>query len=120
MVLAPEEDRIRAIFGLTDQAPLPKVGKDTLLAYHEYLVEKLSFPFQALYAETSPPVRHIVHYVSVIGLSDSTRRRLFGLFCKVQLGDQVVELPLADLGMREDNPNCQLVDDYVYWLWNGQ
>jgi hypothetical protein len=115
-----EEDRIRVVFGLPRHAPLPKVGKDTLLTYHEYLLGKLSFPFQALYAETAPPVRQIVRYVSVIGLSDNAKRRQYGLFCKVQLGDAVLELPLAEMGMREDAPNRQLVDDYLYWLWNSR
>jgi hypothetical protein len=58
-----------------------------------------------------------VRYVTVVGLSDSERRRLYGLFCKVQIGEETVELPLADLGIREDDPNRQLVDDYLHWLW---
>lgn len=115
-----QQDRIRAVFGLARHAPLPKVGKETLRQYHEYLLGKLSFPFQALYAETAPPVRQIVRYVSVIGLSDSAKRRQYGLFCKVQLGDAVVELPLAEMGLQEDAPNRQLVDDYLFWLWNSR
>ncbi len=115
-----EEDRVRTVFGLPSHAPLPSVGKDTLLRYHEYLLDKLSFPFQALYAETSPPVKQIVRYVSVIGLSDNARRRNYGLFCKVDLGDRVVELPLAEMGLQADDPNRQLVDDYLFWLWNSR
>jgi hypothetical protein len=112
-----EDDRIRAVFGLAAGVPLPEVNKDTLLQYHEYLAKKLSFPFQALYAETQPPVRQLVRYATVIGLSDSVRRRLYGLFCKVQIDEAIVELPLADLGIREDDPNRQLIDDYLHWLW---
>lgn len=112
-----EDDRIRAAFGLPAGAPLPEVNKDTLQQYHEYLTQKLSFPFQALYAETQPPVRQLVRYATVIGLSDSVRRRLFGLFCKVQIDEAVLELPLADLGIREDDANRQLIDDYLHWLW---
>jgi hypothetical protein len=112
-----EESRIRAVFALPSHVPLPRVGKDSLLEYHRYLAENLSFPFPALYAETTPPVRQIVRYVTVVGLSDSERRRLYGLFCKVQIGEETVELPLADLGIREDDPNRQLVDDYLHWLW---
>ena len=114
-----EDDRIRLVFGLPSHAPLPKVSKDALAKYHEYLLGKLSFPFQALYAETVPPVEQIVRYVSVVGLSDNANRRQYGLFCKVELGDREVELPLAEMGLREDDPNRQLVDDYLYWLWNS-
>jgi hypothetical protein len=112
-----EDDRIRAVFRLPGGAPLPEVNKDTLLQYHEYLTQKLTFPFQALYAETQPPVRQLVRYATVIGLSDSVRRRLYGLFCKVQIDGAILELPLADLGIREDDPNRQLIDDYLHWLW---
>jgi hypothetical protein len=115
-----EEDRIRLVFGLPLHAPLPKVGKETVAQYHEYLLRRLSFPFQALYSETVPPVKQIVRYVSVVGPSDSLSRRQYGLFCKVQMGDRTVELPLAEMGMREDDPNRQLVDDYLYWLWNSR
>jgi hypothetical protein len=114
-----EDDRIRAVFALPGGASLPKVSKETLLQYHEYLTQKLSFPFQALYAETQPPVRQLVRYATVIGLSDSVQRRLYGLFCKVQIDEAVVELPLADLGIRDDDPNRQLIDDYLHWLWSS-
>lgn len=110
---------MRAVFGLPGHVPLPSVGKETLSQYHEYLLGKLSFPFQALYAETVPPVKQIVRYVKVVGLSENAKRRQYGLFCKVDLGDRIVELPLSEMGMQEDDPNRQLVDDYLYWLWNG-
>ena len=114
-----DEDRVRAVFGLPAHAPLPRVSRETLLKYHEYLQGKLSFPFTALYVESTPPVNHLVRYVTVVGLSDSERRRLYGLFCKVLVDGAIVELPLAELGMQEGDPNCQPVDDYVYWLWNN-
>jgi hypothetical protein len=115
-----EEDRIRVVFGLPGHAPLPKVSKDALAQYHEYLLDKLSFPFQALYAETAPPVKQIVRYVSVVGLSDNANRRQYGLFCKVEIGDRTMEVPLAEMGLREGDPNRQLLDDYLYWLWNSR
>ncbi|MGD0899425.1 MAG: calcium-binding protein [Thermoguttaceae bacterium] len=114
-----EEDRICAAFGLPAHVPLPRLSKETLLQYHQYLSRELSFPFQALYAETTPPVHHIVRYVTVLGLSDSPRRRMYGLFCRVQIDGTIQELPLADLGLQADEPNRQLVDDYLYWLWNS-
>lgn len=115
-----EEDRIRQVFKLPAHAPIPRVGKETLQQYHEYLAEKLTFPFKALYAETKPPVRQLVRYLTVLGMSDDVRRRQFGLFCKVRLDDdQETELPLADLGIQADDPNRELIDDYLYWLWNA-
>jgi hypothetical protein len=115
-----EENRIRLVFGLASHMPLPAVSKDTVAQYHEYLLRKLSFPFQALYAETIPPVKQIVRYVNVVGPSDNASRRQYGLFCKVEMGDRTLELPLAELGMREGDPNRQLVDDYLDWLWKSR
>jgi hypothetical protein len=115
-----QEDRIRTVFGLPSHALLPTVSKDTLPQYHEYLLGKLSFPFQALYIESTPPVEQLVRYVTVVGLSDNHRRRMYGLFCKVQIDDAIIEVPLAELGMREEDANCQLVDDYCHWLWNSR
>lgn len=119
-IIETQEDRIRAVFSLPPHAALPPVSKDTLPQYHEYLAGKLSFPFQALYIESTPPVKQLVRYVTVVGLSDSLRRRMFGLFCKVQVDETTVELPLAELGLRDEDPNCQLVDDYCQWLWSSR
>jgi hypothetical protein len=69
--------------------------------------------------ETPPPVRPLVRYVTVLGLSDDIKRRLYGLFCKVRIDDGIVELPLADMGLQDDDPNRQLVDDYMCWLWHS-
>ena len=66
--LLSEEARIRAVFGLPDDAPLPRVTLATLATYHACLRKNLVFPFQALYAEMTFPVRHLVRYVSVLGL----------------------------------------------------
>ena len=113
------EDRIRVAFGLRNNAPLPTVSKDTLLQYHEYLAEKISFPFPALYDDATPPVRQLLRHVTVVGLSDNPKRRQYGLFCKAQIGDAVTELPVADLGIPEDTSNFQLIEDYLHWLWSG-
>ncbi len=112
-----EDSRIRAVFGHSNNDPIPRVSHETLLKYREFLVANLSFPFEALYADTMPPVRQLVRYVVVIGLSD-THHRLDGLLCQVRNTQGEIEMPLAALGVREENPNHQLVDDYAYWFWN--
>ena len=44
-----QDDRIRAIFGLTSDDPLPLVNKENLGRYHRHLESHLAFPFQATY-----------------------------------------------------------------------
>lgn len=42
-----QDDRVRMVFGLTSNDPLPDVDDETLEAYHEYLSNNLVFPFRA-------------------------------------------------------------------------
>ena len=43
---------------------------------------------------------------------------LHGLSCKARNSKDMLDLPLSELGVREENPNCQLLDDYAYWFVN--
>ena len=48
-----QDDRIRRVFGLTEETPLPWVTDQTLAVYYDYLVSNLSLPFDALFARTA-------------------------------------------------------------------
>ena len=116
-----QDDRIRKVFGLPDDAPLSSVGDGALATYYDYLSAKLSFPFEALYSPISGDTRQLIHYVRVVELTDPRQDRksnLHGLSCRAQNAQKAFELPLNELGVRDDNPNCQLLDDYAYWFVN--
>ncbi len=109
--------RIQAVFGLPEDAPLPRVDRDTLRRYHRYLTQRLSMPFEALHAETRPPVRQLVRCVYVVGILDVEDHVCDGLLCELQNANGR-GLPLAEVGVREDAPNYELIDDYAYWFIN--
>jgi hypothetical protein len=114
-------ERIRMVFALPDGAPLPPVEDSTLTAYFDYLSANLTLPFEAIYCPTSGDVRQLIHYVQIFELADPRQLRkhnLYGLLCKAQNAKETLDLPLAELGVREENPNCQLIDDYAYWFHN--
>ncbi len=113
-----EDSRIRRVFGLAESDPIPRVSQKTLLEYRKFLEGALSFPFQALYAETTAPVRRLFRCVRVLGLSDANNRRGLALMARVRGSQGEIEIPLAELGVREDDPNHQLIDDFAYWFWN--
>jgi hypothetical protein len=116
-----QDERIRRVFGLTDERPLPPVGDETLATYYDSLLSKLSMPFEALYCPSTGEVRQLIHYIHVVELTDPRQgrtRNLHGLFCKAQNAKELLDLPLVELGVREDNPNSQLLDDYAYWFVN--
>ena len=108
-------------FGLPEESPLPLVRHETLAAYFDYLMAHLSLPFEALYCQQGGEMRQLIYYVHVTELVDPRRSRnhsLHGLLCKAKNHKDFLELPLAEFGVQEDSPNCQLIDDYAYWFVN--
>src|SRR5207249_3676611 len=51
-----QDDRVRAVLGLTSDDPLPEVEQDTLRKYGAYLATHLSFPFDASYTRETGPM----------------------------------------------------------------
>jgi hypothetical protein len=116
-----QDDRIRSVFGLTSDDPLPDVDDETLLAYHQYLNANLLFPFEAEYSNELGLFRRHVGRVTVIDLGDPDNPwidDIYGLFCSARLERQTVDLPLGELEVKKGKPNRQLIDDYAYWFWN--
>jgi hypothetical protein len=116
-----QDDRVRKVFGLPDKAALPRVAAGSLASYHEYLLGQLALPFEALYCQNDGEMRQLIHYVRVTELinpGEGRKYNLHGLICRAQDLKEIVELPLAELGVRDDNPNLQLIDDYAYWFVN--
>jgi hypothetical protein len=113
-----QDDRIRMIFGLTSNDPLPEVNDESLLTYRQYLAANLTFPFQAEEgAEYGHPER-----VKVIGLGDPDEEPMIdeecGILCEARLEGQIITVPLSEID--DAKPNRKLIDDYRYWFWNHQ
>ena len=113
-----EDDRIRMVFDLTSNDPLPDVNDETLLIYHKYLAANLTFPIDVEHgAEFGHPEK-----VKVIGVGDPDDEPMIdnecGIPCVARLGKQVVTLALAELKVLRGKPNRQLIEDYCSWFWN--
>ena len=117
-----QDDRIRAIFGLTSDDPLPESDDELLLTYYNYLVAKLSFPYEARYSFETGPFQSKTIAITVLGLLDPDDfpgdADMYGLFCQARRGDERIDLPLADVEVGKGNPNRQFVADYSYWFVN--
>ncbi len=116
-----QEDRIRRVFALAEAAPLPAVSDQALATYYDYLATNLSLPFDALHCPTGGEMRQLIHYVHVTELMDpaaSPARNCMACSARRRTRKRSCNLPLADLGVRDENPNCQLIDDYAYWFVN--
>jgi hypothetical protein len=115
-----QERRILAALGLAS-GPLPKVQKEWLIRYHDHLVAKLFFPFEAEYAEDISGHRQIVSTVDVLALIHPDSHPLdaeHGLLCRVRRGSEEIDVPLVDVEIQGNTSNSCFIEDYWYWIWN--
>src|SRR3954451_22190936 len=68
-----EDDRVRAVFGLSHDDPLPEVNSKTLLTYYRYLIAHLKFPFPGTYEREAGPFSSRKASVTLTGLADPER-----------------------------------------------
>ena len=116
-----QDDRIRAVFGLTSDDPLPNVDFDSLLAYHQHLSESLSFPFEADYSRETGPFQVTTRHITVTRLGEAEEPwvdDMYGLICPAREGRRSIDVPLCDLDVKKRNPNRRLAADYSYWFSN--
>ncbi len=112
--------RIMAALGVT-HGGVPRVGEETLAKYHKYLAAKLVLPFAACYPQPMNSHEDAEFRRDVVELLDPTRYacdEIDGIYCKTRQGDFEVNLPLIELHVPENSPNCRLIEDYWYWMWN--
>lgn len=92
-----EDDRIRAVFGLTSDDPLPEVDFDTLKVYRDYLAEQLAIPFSAVWESEVGPFSTRQRQVMVLGLGDPDEDfridDMYGLICEVKIDKQRGDAP---------------------------
>ncbi len=113
------DDRIRTIFGLTSDDPLPAANVDSLRRYGRYLRSQLSLPFQARFTVETGPFEEAEFLVTVLGILDADNGdEEEGVLCEAEQQGESIELPLADLEVPTNPHNRQLVEDYSYWFGN--
>ena len=115
-----QDDRIKAILGLTSDDPLPEADDESLVAYYKYLAANLSFPFEAKYSFETGPFESKTFSITILGLlnPDDFPGDDYGLFCQARRDGERIELPLTEVEVGKGNPNRRLVEDYSYWFLN--
>jgi hypothetical protein len=109
--------RLRAAFGLPEDAPLPPVNADSLRRYHAHLAGRLTFPFAAVYRDDSRLLKVQVDPVLVLRLPPPEEAQPGrGLLAEVVRGDQTLTLPLSAVECAEADPHRQPLMDYAWWL----
>jgi len=121
MSVEDAEKRIAHIMEIKEGDDLPNVSKETLRLYLHYLSKNLSFPFDARYSHATGPWEDTHYDVKVTGILDINEcpdLEFYGLFCKGKRGRRKVEIPLAEVEVKQKGKNKQLIEDYHMWFWN--
>lgn len=114
-----QDDRIRAVLGLTADDPLPDADEDNLRNYHDYLEEHLVCPFPGTYEDSSASFESRKQRVRVTGLLDFSESDLKdGILCTALADDEEIVVPLSNVEVRSSGPNRVLIEDYAYWFHN--
>jgi hypothetical protein len=120
-----QDDRIRMIFGLTSNDPLPDVDEDTLETYWQHLAANLVFSFDAEHTPEKGPMFRRSRSMEVTGQGDpdgepSYIDDMYGLLCDAHIDRGQTLLPLGEFEVPNGKPNRQLIADYRYWSWNNR
>jgi hypothetical protein len=117
-----QDDRIRAVFGLTHDDPVPPVEMRTLWIFRDHLAERAPFPFEAQWKPDPRRFSSESRVVTVVGLGGTNEdERLdedYGLICEIKIDSKKGDVPLAELQVNGRNAVRQLIDDYCYWFSN--
>jgi hypothetical protein len=114
------EDRVRAVFRLTSDDPLPAVNGASLRRYRRHLASRLTFPFAALYTEEVGPFRSKTDPVLVLRLLPAEEAdEDDGLLAEVTRGAERLVLPLREVEVPAGDPFHLALEDYGWWLENG-
>jgi hypothetical protein len=114
-----QDDRIRMIFDLTSDDPLPEHNSQNQQFYREYLRANLQFPMSAhvwLGDDLADEKQVLVRLADYDPDNDQQLR------CQQQILDPECDdsgLPLSALHPDEGTRNAQLLDDYRYWFWEA-
>jgi hypothetical protein len=117
--LSPDkgEDRIRMVFGLTSNDPLPDLTPDTLRIYDQHLRAHLQFPMKAHAWIDERLSKNELIFTELAAFDPAGEPELF---CEVQAGQpecELSQLRLAAIQPDADHPNHHLLDDYCEWYW---
>jgi len=116
-----QDDRIRAVFGLTHDDLLPEVNQKNLFVYYRYLLAHLTLPFRARYRRKTGPYSSKLVRLTVTGLDDFDQYEVEECYGLIGVGKEPggsVEFPLKDIEDNEDEVNHRLIEDYSCWLAN--
>jgi hypothetical protein len=113
-----QDDRVRMVFGLTHDDPIPVVSPETLMTFYRYLSANLKFPFFSfIWAKSGSFSRKNV-MVPISRLDPPVEDHFdeeAGLYGIGVHQDEEIEFLLEVIDLKQQDPNYRLISDYTYW-----
>src|SRR5271166_954782 len=113
-----QADRVRMVFGLTHDDPIPFVSPETLTTYYRYLAANLKFPFFSFIWTKSGSFSRKKVMVPISRLDPPVEAEFHeeaGLYGIGFHQDEEIEFPLEVMDLKKQDPNYRLIDDHTYW-----
>ncbi len=106
------EDRVRAIFGLTGDDPLPKIDQASLRRFHEYFTKNLNLPQPAQFDDA--PGHELLVLRCLLPLEDDAEEE--GIVVEVLHEDRIETVPLYEVSLLADYDIGDDVLAYGEWF----
>ena len=113
-----QDDRVRMVFGLTHDDPIPIASPETLVTYYRYLAANLKFPLFSFIWEKSGSFSRKKVMVPISRLDPPVEDEFdaeAGLYGIGVHQEEEIEFPLEVIDLKKQDPNFRLIDDYTYW-----
>ncbi len=112
------DDRIRAVFHLTTDDPLPPLNEANLRHFYEHLAANIALPISVTNAELELNGPPDLQRLTLVELVPPHAGEVKGeLFAEVTAGDSRAVVPLSHLEPQRDDGSARLLRDYAYWIW---
>jgi Calcium binding len=113
----PETASARAFMQILEDTD-PDNHEKQLEAWQAYLIQHLTFPFEAVVEASQEGPLNAGDRIKVIGLNDIIDDS-YGLIIDLRFGRKKYALPLCDLRVIDrKSPNYRLINDFSTWFAN--
>jgi len=95
------------------------VNETSLMSFYEYLLQHITFPFNALHEEEIAPLEVAEYEVNCICLNQEMKvDEKYGVLIECRVENKKVILPLGSINLDEEHDNYKWIDLYQDWFWS--
>ena len=116
------KQRLTFVFQINEEDEFPKISGLTMEVMYDHLLKNVFFPFKAEYAMPTEDFRKNVivdiDVTQLLHVDESPDLTDLGIICTANYNEQEIKVPLAEVVIKQEDPNFHLVEDYCIWFWN--